>query len=485
MKVLIAYLTVESDDPLMSQSFIEGYELHGGTWDGTLDIVENIAQEDVTAEWLQAQIDAGYEMVVRNTGADNDENNFYSKYTDALNNGLLYVTAVGSNEFYKQIPQYENYLPVVRCGSGQRGLGNATGYPCMFLDQALGAEPILDIEYAVPCGDVYNISQIYRLTATTLFMKFEGVTDVRDIGFFGHGIPFYINELSGSDISPLPTGVFYTDGIDISTNSIYFTTPATTGTINGFQNVTGNLTYGNDTADRVLIKVPTYQPLNQAGYAIVIDGVSGFNMDINGVTAITTPLNFDGYKDKMLISAATGGGTYAGGGTASFPSQSYSTPYIGGQLAWIKDRIGSDWYDVLGRAMKTGSRFVSPGYTYQNGYGHLRGDLAILETDTALATPVIETIAGGGYYIKFKWDPIPFADSYEVFYKNELYITIGAHITEFNSTVYLINSTREAKGQRRLIKVRAKRGNDYSEFSNELELKNYYNFGILATEALA
>ena len=34
MKVLIAYITTISDDPNMSAEFINGYELHGGTWDG-------------------------------------------------------------------------------------------------------------------------------------------------------------------------------------------------------------------------------------------------------------------------------------------------------------------------------------------------------------------------------------------------------------------------------------------------------------------
>ena len=44
-----------------------------------------------------------------------------------------------------------------------------------------------------------------------------------------------------------------------------------------------------------------------------------------------------------------------------------------------------------------------------------------------------------------------------------------------------ISSLRETKGQRRLFKVRAKRGNDYSDFSNELEF-NFIVTGILAKE---
>ena len=76
-----------------------------------------------------------------------------------------------------------------------------------------------------------------------------------------------------------------------------------------------------------------------------------------------------------------------------------------------------------------------------------------------------------------------FAEQYEVFYKGELVYTLDAHITEFyNGLVSTISSLRETKGQRRLFKVRAKRGNDYSDFSNELEFNFYCNGGILAKE---
>ena len=122
-------------------------------------------------------------------------------YSNALNQGLAYITAVGSNLYNEIIPQLKNYNVPIRCGSGKRGTENATGYPCMFYDQA-ASEPSDEIEYIERCGTVYNISEIYRLNSTTLLMKFEGVTDVRDIGFFDHVIPFTINSLICSDISP-------------------------------------------------------------------------------------------------------------------------------------------------------------------------------------------------------------------------------------------------------------------------------------------
>lgn len=482
MNVLIAYLTTEGDDPNMEQEFINGYELHGGTWTGDIDIEENVDFETVTTEWLQSKVDAGYDMIIRNTGMQNEEAILYAGFTSALDQGLLYVTAVGSNDANKNLSYFENYLPVVRCGSGQRGLGNATAYPCMFYDQALESEPVLDIEYIFQCGTSYTISEISRFTATTLLMKFEGVSDVRDIGFFDHGIPFYIDSLSGSDISPLPSGAYYTGGILADGVGIFFTVPATTGSA-GYQSVTGSITYGNDTSDIAIVKVPTYQSLITYGGAVTIDGVSGFNNDIDGLYEIYAPVNFDGFGDKLKISAVTGGGSYEGGGTASFVSQSYATPYIGGQLAWIKDRMGSDWYDVIGRAMKTASRYTTPGYTYKNGFGYIKGDEAVLYSSLDLDTPVISEIPSNYYSLFFKWNPVPYAEEYEVYYKGALHTTLKAHITEFKTTGSTISAARESKSQRRLFKVRAKRGTDYSEFSNELEFNYYCNTGIVATEA--
>ena len=482
MKVLIAYITTISDDPNMSAEVINGYELHGGTWDGEIDIEENVLETDITAEYLQSKVDAGYEMIIRNTISANDEGNLYSRFSDALNQGLLCVVPVGSNQYQKNFSYFENFFPLVRCGSGQRGLGNATAYPCMFLDQAIESEPILDIEYMFPCGTSYTISEVFRVNSTTLSFKLSGVTDVRDVGFFDHGIPFVIDSLSGSDISPLPSGFFATGGVATDGSSFFITVPATTGS-SGWQSVTGSLTYGNDTKDVAIVKVPTYQPLSVTGNAVVLDNINGFEFNPNGVTEIYEPLNYDGFGDKLKIAAELGEGTYAGGGTASLPSQSYATPYIAGQLAWIKYRMGSGWYDVVGRAMKTGSRYASEGYTYLNGYGYINGDEAVLCTDRSLEAPVVVDISVNYYTFKMKWNPIPFAEQYEVFYKGELVYTLDAHITEFaNGFTNTISSLRETKGQRRLFKVRAKRGNDYSDFSNELEFNFYCNGGILAKE---
>lgn len=475
MKVLIAFLTTESDDPNMEAEFINGYELNGGTWTGTVDILENITANMIDADWLQDKVDNGYSAVIRNTGNQPNPSNQDLIYTDALNQGLAYITAVGSNEYSKNIPQLENYNAVIRCGSGERGSGNSTSYPCMFYDQAVESEPVNDLTGIFRCGDTYNISQIYRLTATRLAMSFENVTDVRTIGFFDWSVPLTINSLSGSDISPLPSGNFYVADFGTNYSGIVITVPATTGTA-GLQNVTGQITYGADTMDVFIAGVEDYQPLIATGNAVTLNGISGFQNNPEGTYQIYQLVDFIGYRNLFKVNYSLGSGTSGGGGTASLPSQSYATPYIAGQLCWLKDRMGSDWYDVLGRAMKTASEYVS-GYTYQDGFGYLNVADAVFETDITLDTPVIVADSNTAQsVIIFHWNPIPYAEQYEIYYKGELLDTLEAHVTEYSYS----SGTREAKGVRRLWKVRAKRGTTYSEFSNELEQNYYANNGILA-----
>jgi hypothetical protein len=379
-------------------------------------------------------------------------------------------------EFQKIIPQLKNYDAVIRCGSGERGSGNSTSYPCMFYDQAVESEPVNDLTGIFRCGDTYNISQIYRLTSTTLILRFENVADVRTIGFFDFSIPLTINSLSGSDISPLPSGNFYVTGFDTNHTGIIIQTPATTGSSVGFQNVTGEITYGADTSDIFIAGVEEYQPLIDTGNAVTLNGISGFDNNPEGTYEIYELVDFIGYRNVFKVNYSLGAGMSNGGGTASLPSQSYATPYIAGQLCWLKDRMGSDWYDVLGRAMKTASEYVS-GYTYQDGFGYLNVADAVFETDITLDTPVIVAdYLTTASLIIFHWNPIPYAEEYEVYYKGELLDTLEAHITTFRYS----SGTREPKGIRRIWKVRAKRGTTYSEFSNELEQNYYANNGILA-----
>ena len=67
LKIKYAFLTTESAEYYAVDSFIAGYELHGGTWDGTMDVEEGVGHGSFSEEYLDSLIANGYDMVLRNS----------------------------------------------------------------------------------------------------------------------------------------------------------------------------------------------------------------------------------------------------------------------------------------------------------------------------------------------------------------------------------------------------------------------------------
>ena len=155
------------------------------------------------------------------------------------------------------------------------------------------------------------------------------------------------------------------------------------------------------------------------------------------------------------------------------PYQSYSVPYIAGKMCYIKEQRGGDWDDTIGACILTASE--SGTFDNINGYGIIDVTAAAdILLDSDLATPVLtgtETSAGN---YRLTWNEVPFAKEYEVYRQGVLLATITAQVT-----LYADNLSRQSKGKRNWYKVRAKNGDVYSEFSNSVEYKYYYNTGIL------
>jgi hypothetical protein len=156
------------------------------------------------------------------------------------------------------------------------------------------------------------------------------------------------------------------------------------------------------------------------------------------------------------------------------PYQSYSTPYIAGKMVWTKEQRGGDWDDTIGACIVT----ASEGGVFDsiNGYGIISvtgaGDSLI---DINLEAPELvlsETSVGN---VGLIWNIIPFADSYEVYFRGELLGTTTAHVTYYNHAL----SYRQDKCRKNFYEVRAVRNGTYSEFSNKEEYNYYYNTGIL------
>jgi len=482
LKVKYAFLTTESAEPYALQSFIDGYESAGGVWDGTIDVEENVTIDEIDANYMNDLIDDDYEMLIRNTGT---YSNSLSIHGDALANGLISVIPSGSNNFDERQTAPNTFkFTVPFCGSGPRDIGNATSYPCVFYDQS-SQEEFQDITMLKQCGTEYTISQIKRVNATTLYIKLSGVTDVRTVGITEQGVPLYISTaLTGTDISPLPTGTIYTSNV-IDTNdpsyfSITFNTSA--GSTSGYQSVTtGAVKYGSAYSDEVLIIRDGYN-VDTQGSGISIKDVTGFENNPNGRFEVSEYVNNDGYGNKIKIRHSLGTGSYVSGGSMIFATQSYATPYIAGQLAFIKDSLNCDWNEAWGRAIATASNY--PDFDTYNGYGYINvADAIALEdislSQTAISVDVFTYDYGDDTkYQTITWSIDPFAEYYEIWYRGELWVTLKSHILK-----YQLIQERGGKGTKNYIKIRSKRADSYGEFSELLELPFYkYDKGILINE---
>jgi hypothetical protein len=481
LRIKYAFLTTEADEPEAINNFIAGYELAGGDWNGTIDIDNNIGGSDFTQAYVDEQINNGYDMLLRNTAVNLGQSNVLS---DSIKRGMLPVVPVASNYYHAVgTTTSAGLFSAVFCGSGLREQGNATAYPCIFFDVAPSEEPT-EIREVRQCGAEYTVSHIQRVSSSTLYIKLSGISDITAIGIIEQGIPLYISTaITGTDISPLPTGVIYTSNIIFDNGYFQVSHTTSAGTTGTFQTVTtGKLKYGitssTETTSRVLIIRDGYN-VDTAGMGITIKGVTGFDINPNGVIRVAEYINNDGYGNKIKIVTNLGTGTYDGNGSMLFATESYSTPFIAGQLAYIKDSTGFDWYDVIGNAIVTSSNY--PDFDTYSGYGYLQIDKAIDPLiDKDLTAPVLELEEQVTGAITFSWNFIPYAKEYEIWFRGELIVTLNAHIKRYSLSPGAFGFYPNiSSSKRNLIKVRAKNGDTYSEFSNEIEYLFYYATGIL------
>lgn len=479
MKILYCFSTTQSAEPEAVAQFIAGYELNGGTWGGTITVLENISTDSIDVDFVDSYLALGYEMLLRNSQLDRV---YQSIYNHAIENGMLFVVPVGSNNYHSQITNFVNNHTMVLCGSGVRGYGNATGYPCMFYDCApteLNDYTIKDIRQ---CGTSYNITHVARISSSVLGVKIDGYNTTELLNSIGlimylnvngtnHSeLPMYFAGLTGTDITSLPSGIKYISYVGNGEFYIYHTTSA--GTLTTYQAVTGGtVKFGSNNPAEVMLQISDYH-VAYTGSGITVTGITGFQNDVNGSHSVTSRPDYQGYGDKMTITFNLGTGSNTGAGKMIFATQSYSTPFIAGQLAYMKDQTGFDWFEVIGNAIVTASNSELDTYS---GYGYLNAEAGSDSlVDRTLQTPVLtgtETSAGN---YQLTWNEIPFAKEYEVYFQGSLLDTVTAQLTIYADTL-----SRQSQGKRNWYKVRAKNGDVYSEFSNLVEYKYYYNTGIL------
>ena len=487
MKALYLFLTTEADEPDAVDNFIAGYESNGATWEGTIDVQENIENGDfLDYDVIDSYINSGYDIVIRNTGLAQNSSNPYMQY--AKDRGLLFVVPAGLNihaDLNDDYPDYvytDKFVPVV-CGSGLQDVGNATSYPCYFFDDSTERSGN-DIEQLTQCGTNYTVTHIQRRSASIIAIKINITGALSQTGFTDHGIPLVFDNMSGSDILPLPDGTKYTsfaDG-DATTGIFYVKHNTTSGTIStGFtvsdmQSCTGDITFGSTNTDLALMKVSDYIILVNADSTkngFTIQGVTGFSNNPNGLMSVYSALEDDGFGDKFLIEHSLGSGSYNNDGTLYYITQSYATPNIAGKLLYIKSVRGGTWADTIAAARVTASN--ENEYDEVDGYGYIRPEKAIdTLLFTTMETPELELQITGETSGILTWNKIDFADYYEIYFRGELLYTIQADTRTKSITV-----PRSSKARLNLYKIRAVNENETTEFSNEVEFPYYYYSGIL------
>jgi len=474
MKALYLFITTEAEEPQAVSQFIAGYQSNGATWAGTIDILENFADEDFDEDFVRAKKADGYDLFLRNTVTGVTYTTNYGICKDL---GMLYVVPSGANSRVF-IQGFQKKGANLICGAGTSEYGNATSYPCMFYDAAPYEADGFEINDIRQCGTVYNITHIQRRSSTRMLVTLDGVTNTDSIGLHTHGTPVYFADISGSDISPLPSGLKYVTYSGTG-NFFYIDHTTTSGTINAgfgvgnYQSVSaGTMTYGDTDSSQALVRYESYLALFP-GQGLTFSGVGGFDNNPNGLNASTWWSEVSGWGDICKIEYTLGSGSYAGGARLYYITQSYATPYIAGKLAYIKENLGVTWDDAIGLAMVT----ASEGNVYDsvNGYGIIDPHSAITYSATkTLATPVLTQTINAVYSTTLSWDIIPFAKSYEIYFRDELFETLPAQVT-----TRICRIARQNKSKLNLFKVRAVNERGNGEFSNSVELPYYLQVGIL------
>ena len=195
---------------------------------------------------------------------------------------------------------------------------------------------------------------------------------------------------------------------------------------------------------------------------VILSGITGWSSNPAGQYIIT---KYVGGYNTFQIRHAVGSGTGVGG-NAQINFQSYSTPYIAGQLLYIKSQRGGSWWDTRYAAMMTST---SQGvFSTYNGWGRIQVDSAIRYTGTVIQEPYntmgkdlsISTTRTGNS-LQIEYSPPSYALAIYLYNNSELIEVQYPIITYPYITIY--NLTRVNSNQPHNIWALAVRGDQFFE----------------------
>ena len=416
----IGLITNVNDDPYCDESFIAGYESAGGKWSGFLNIEDSLSKLFIN----DTSFSSRYDLFTWNSGAGS-----VNIIGTALNSsrGMQYFLPSGSNNF-RYNSYTSDYLDPIICGSGRDS--NITGYGCEFWDtDPFGYnDTILNV---IQGGKKFFIAKLIRVNDTILGIRFKG--DSLNVNGFEHGIPIRISGLSGTDILPLPEGLYYPSyGTG---NYLLFNINTASGTKGKEQTPFAGILKIGTSDNNVYIRTLKWN-LFYRGTAYSVFGITGFENNMNGSFAIDKWINQDFFGDKAEIKFNLISGSYRGGGRLSFNSQSYGTPYIAGKIAFIKDSVSHrynricSWWEARFRARMTATG--NGTFDIYSGYGRINVINAINYNESVPEDPFKTLsignirIANENNIIVLHFDKVKNATSYRIYKNDVLLKTIEA-----------------------------------------------------------
>jgi len=117
------------------------------------------------------------------------------------------------------------------------------------------------------------------------------------------------------------------------------------------------------------------------GFGATFQNVNGWTNNLSGLKLVVEPVNSNSFK----ILHNLGSGSFQSGGIAQLYFQSYSSSFIAGKMAAIKDSLSCTWWEARYRLRQTASN--GGDFRTLDGYGKPNTDLALAYTGTIISDP--------------------------------------------------------------------------------------------------
>ena len=117
------------------------------------------------------------------------------------------------------------------------------------------------------------------------------------------------------------------------------------------------------------------------GFGVTFQNVTGWTNNLSGLKQVIKPVNSSSFKILHNLNS----GSFQSGGIAQLYFQSYSSAFVAGKMAAVKDSLSCSWWEARYRLRQTASN--GGEFTTFDGYGKPNTHLALAYTGTIVSDP--------------------------------------------------------------------------------------------------